>query len=277
MSSFAFTKLTCQSIKTTDIPDEAMLAVLSQRFALGVLFGSREAVPFISNSVASYVRYLNSTTDDCTWQYTTYPSEPVLSHAAAEFMHRDERSLFHLLHHLANKILSGFIDAGEVGELIGRLLLLISRDYAAILAYDIQISTRLPDLLPNRSVPFPRLDTKFFPYLRPVPLLDVLNILFGHQWSSAASNSSETEEERNTRERLIKSTFERAYISCSHWTVMTEDIGPLSKDTSAEDWLKGYFLRGIAVQCRHDQPLIDAVIPIMLLNDEDQHVAMFTV
>ncbi|KAK7435425.1 hypothetical protein VKT23_019686 [Stygiomarasmius scandens] len=279
MSRFALAKLTYQNVMG-QTPSEGLLAVLSQRFALGVLFGSWESVPFISNSIASHMRILASTTDDCTWQCTTYPSEPVLSHAAAEFMHRDDLTLSSLLSLLANKILSGLIDAGEFGELIGRLLLLISRDYAAILAYNIPISGSLPDdLLPpiHRSVPFPYnpdSDTQFFPYLQPVPLLDVLNILFGPQWSSAAQNSSETEEDKKAKEKWIKSTFGRAYISCSYWTLMTEDIGPLPGSITSEDWLKAVFLRGAATQCRRDQPLIDAVIPIMYLDDKYQYVGM---
>jgi hypothetical protein len=225
MSRYARTKLTYQNTVDQTVPNEAQLAVLSQRFALGVLFGSQKAVPFISNSIASYMRILASTTQDRIWQKTTYPSEPVLSHAAADFMHRGEDSLHCLLKTLAAKITSGLIDAGEFGELIGRLLLLISRDFAAVLAYkEIEISSSLPDdLLPSvpHSVPFPTSKTDFFPYLRPVPLLDVLSILFGPQWLSG----NETEEQE-----LIKSTFARAYISSSYWVVFNKNIGPLPND-----------------------------------------------
>ncbi|KAK7461510.1 hypothetical protein VKT23_008684 [Stygiomarasmius scandens] len=277
MTRFAITKLTCQSFQSFQtgeaIPDVAMLAVLSQRFALGVLFGSYGTIPFISKSVASHMRYLHSTTDDCSWQYTEYLSEPVLSHAAATLMHKNKGSLSSHLRILIQEIRSGLIDAGEIGELLGRLLFLISRDYAAILAYDIKVSEPLPDdLLPptHRSIPFPCLDTPFFPYLRPVPLLDVLNILFGPDWSSTPWDKHE--EDPDAKERWIKFTFGRAYISCSHWVVMTKDVGPAT--TSAENWLKGHFLCGSAVQCHHNQPLIDAVVPIMLLDDKGQYLGM---
>jgi len=229
MTRFAITKLTCHSSLRDDIPVAAMLAVLSQRFALGVVFGSYGTIPFISESVASHMRYLHSTTDDCSWQYTEYLSEPVLSHAAATLMHKNTGSLSSYFYILEEVIRSGLIDAEEIGELLGKLLFLISRDYAAILAYNIEDSEPLPnDILPptHRSIPFPRLDTPFFPYLRPVPLLDVLNILFGLNWLSTPWDS--TEEDPNAKARQIKSAFGRAYISCSHWLVSEEDIGPVT-------------------------------------------------
>jgi hypothetical protein len=226
MSSYAVRKLICQESTRTiqDTPSEALLAVLSQRFALDVLFGSQKAVSFISKSVASYMRILLSTTEDRLWQWTTYPSEPVLSHAAAEVMYTREESLGHLLGVLSSKILSGLINAGEFGELLGRLLILISRDFAAIRIHEAKISGSftLSDAILSsisQSVPFPDSGTKSFPYLLPVPLLDVLSILFGHECLFGS-------EKKPAEKELIKSTFARAYVSFSHWVVFTQNTGP---------------------------------------------------
>ncbi|THU92121.1 hypothetical protein K435DRAFT_217025 [Dendrothele bispora CBS 962.96] len=266
MSSFAIMKLTYTKDLTSEITEHARLAVLSQRFALRVLFGHKDAVSFIDNSIASYMRVLLSTTEDRLWQESVYPTEPVFSNAAAQLMYQQVNSLQLFLSCLNTKILSGLIDAGVLGELISRLLILISRDWAAIITHCIEVDGPKPDLLPSayRSPPFPSSsDHQYFPYLKPVHLLDVLNILFGYQWSPGHPQAEE-----------IKSTFARAYISASHWLTMTRDVGLLPVKTTAEEWLKSLFLRGVAIQCRHDQPLIDKVIPILFLNESGQYDGM---
>ncbi|KAG8218115.1 hypothetical protein J3R82DRAFT_3637, partial [Butyriboletus roseoflavus] len=58
------------------------LAVLAQRFGLDICFGHQDAVHYVETSVASHLRVCITTTDDCLWSYTTYPSEPLLSCAA---------------------------------------------------------------------------------------------------------------------------------------------------------------------------------------------------
>ncbi|THV07003.1 hypothetical protein K435DRAFT_418125 [Dendrothele bispora CBS 962.96] len=265
MSKFALTKLINSDVNRINsaqmISDEMALAVLGQRFAIDFLFGAWEAVPFVDTSVASHMRVLTSTTEDRSWRYTTYPSEPVLSNAAAQFMYMEEQTVSRLSRTLVQNIVDGLVDAGEVGELMSRLLILISRDFAAILNYRIQIAGDSPkSRSPPLSQRFPSSHGDFFPYLRPVPLLDVLDILLGLEWLSECKED-------------IVSAFKRAYISASHWNVLSKDIGPLLNVT-ASDWLKSYFLCGVAVQCRHDQPLIDKVVPILFLNPAGQYDGM---
>ncbi|THV07007.1 hypothetical protein K435DRAFT_418238 [Dendrothele bispora CBS 962.96] len=262
MSKFALTKLINSDVNRINlISNEMALAVLGQRFAIDFLFGAWEAVPFVDTSVASHMRVLTSTTEDRSWQYTTYPSEPVLSNAAAQFMYMEEQTVSWLSRTLVQTIFDGLVDAGEVGELISRLLILISRDFAAILNYRIQIAGDSPkSRSPPLSQRFPSSHGDFFPYLRPVPLLDVLDILLGLEWLSEC------------REDIV-SAFKRAYISASHWNVLSKDIGPLLNVT-ASDWLKSYFLCGVAVQCHHDQPLIDKVVPILFLDAAGQYASI---
>jgi hypothetical protein len=150
MMLFAIQKLCCDEKMNST---EAKLAVLSQRFALGVLFGSRHGVPFVGSSIAAHMRVLLSTTEDRMWQYSSYPTEPVLSNAAAHLMYAEKTSLRSLLECLNQEILNGLIDAGTFGELMSRLIILFSRDLAAIFAYNITFEGTIPDLLPaaNRS------------------------------------------------------------------------------------------------------------------------------
>ncbi|KAF8490025.1 hypothetical protein BU17DRAFT_72728, partial [Hysterangium stoloniferum] len=62
------------------------LALVSQRFALDVVFGHPETVEYVETSVASHMRFCISVTEDRCWKETCYPSEPLLSHAAADVM-----------------------------------------------------------------------------------------------------------------------------------------------------------------------------------------------
>ncbi|THU76758.1 hypothetical protein K435DRAFT_133037 [Dendrothele bispora CBS 962.96] len=265
MTAFALLKLACGRVDHRNLTPDVSLAVLSQRFALRIAFDTKEAVSLIENSVSSHMRYLLSTSQDQTWQYTLYPVEPVLSSGAAEFMYMDQQHLSIALWHLIRKATStGVIDAGELGELISRLLILISRDLATIVIEEIPVACKIPDNLRSacQSLRFPSLsDKEYFPYLKPVRLLDVLAVLLGPKWSSE-------------HDEKIKNIFERAYISASQWITMTDNVGPLPHDIEPEEWLRLFFLRGVAIQCRHDQPLIDKVIPVLFLDASNHYAGM---
>ncbi|THU90511.1 hypothetical protein K435DRAFT_257388 [Dendrothele bispora CBS 962.96] len=220
MTQFALTKLAGKVIRPRNHSTDVSLAVLSQRFALRIAFGTEEAVSLIEDSVSSHMRYLLSTSKDGTRQYAFYPVEPVLSSAAVEFMYMHNSFLSTALRHLVQEVVAGVIDAEEVGELISRLLILISRDLATIVIEKIRVGCTIPDNLRSACQPlrFPSLsDKEYFSYLKPVRLLDVLAVLLGHKWSSG-------------HDGYIKSTFERAYISASQWIAMTDDVGPLPDD-----------------------------------------------
>jgi len=68
--------------------EEQALAVLSQRFALYIAFGSPEAAEFMDLAISSYMRICLSVTSDGSWHYTSYPSEPILSCVAASLLYR---------------------------------------------------------------------------------------------------------------------------------------------------------------------------------------------
>ncbi|KAK7458702.1 hypothetical protein VKT23_009702 [Stygiomarasmius scandens] len=257
MSRFALSKLLC-SQEESGLGTEACLALLSQRFSLDVVTGNEKTVSFVNTSIARHMRYLFSTSDDCYMQHTVYPTEPVLSQAAAMSMHSHQNSLCAVLEALRNGISSSLIQPGELGELLSRLLILISRDFAAIGAYRIRVEIKpdIPKEYFKHSQPFPSTPAlKYFEYSKPVPLLLVLSILFGDDWITPD----------------IQKTFARAYISATHWIRREGNIGPRSDEDkiSAEAWLKNLFLRGIAIQCYQYQPLIDGVIPILLLDSSN--------
>jgi len=214
MSRFALSKLLCPQ-EESGLGMEACLPLLSQRFSLDVVTGNEKTVPFVSTSIARHMRYLFSTSDDCYMQHTIYPTVPVLSQAAAMFMHSHQANLCVTLEALRNGISSGLIQPGELGELLSRLLILISRDFAAIGTYWIRVAVKpdIPKEYFKHSQPFPSTPAlKYFEYLKPVPLLLVPSILFGDNWITPDTQK----------------TFARAYISATHWVRGEGNIGPCS-------------------------------------------------
>ncbi|KAI6118232.1 hypothetical protein F5141DRAFT_1097127 [Pisolithus sp. B1] len=103
------------------------LVVLSQRVCLNITFGHHEAVEFVESAVASHLLVCIAITDDRNWSFTTYPSEPFLSCAAASLLH-EEGNLDIFLKALEVKVLSRMIDVGKSGELASRLLWLLAKD-----------------------------------------------------------------------------------------------------------------------------------------------------
>ncbi|KAH7884939.1 hypothetical protein F5I97DRAFT_1300844 [Phlebopus sp. FC_14] len=75
--------------KPTFDPKDAhqAFAVLAQRFGLDIAFGHRDAVRNVETSVASHLRVCIKPTEDRIWSYSSYPSEPFLSCAAASLLH----------------------------------------------------------------------------------------------------------------------------------------------------------------------------------------------
>ncbi|KAK7452686.1 hypothetical protein VKT23_012087 [Stygiomarasmius scandens] len=263
MTAYALDKLLCRQGGSSPGDAYAYLALLGQRFALKVNNGSHRARSFVSKGIANHMRYLVYTTEDCLTQCSDYPSEPVLSHAAASYMYTSAGNLNMLLSVLKDQISSGLIQAGELGELMGRLLILIGRDFAAIRAYGIEVEAKpvFPERYHQYYKPFPSTPgLEYFAYLKPVPLLLVLCILFGDEWIMPDH---------------IKA-FERAYVSASHWIRITENVGPFPDAESKQDCLEDLFLRGIGIQCWHEQPMIDGLWPILFLKDTDEYDGMST-
>ncbi|KAF8586048.1 hypothetical protein K439DRAFT_1003314 [Ramaria rubella] len=175
------------------------LALLSQRFALDIIFGHPKAVQHVDEAVASHLRICITTTEDRSWRFTAYPSEPLLSHAAAEEMWRNS-TLTNALAHLKTQLERGMIEKGKNGELVSRLLLLLAKDSCA---------KRLDGLGP-----------KMLRYCCPIPVRWWLEELFGpNVWPKDEAQRKAAEE-----------AFASATINFSHWISMSERIIPVSSD-----------------------------------------------
>ncbi|KAF8512027.1 hypothetical protein BU17DRAFT_69389 [Hysterangium stoloniferum] len=199
------------------------LALVFQRFALDVVFGHLQTVKYVETSVVSHMRICISVTEDRSWKETCYPSEPLLSHVAADVMWEWDHVLPDVLFHLKNHIESGMIDIGKNGELVCRLLLLFAKDH-----YLSRSSTGIP------FMDTPEVEDGHLRYCSAIPVNEWLTRLFGKKaWP--------TDMEQNVRARQ---TFNHYEVNFSHWGA------------------KRLYFRTSAVQCADRQPLIDQLIII---------------
>ncbi|KAG1729995.1 hypothetical protein EDB19DRAFT_2012466 [Suillus lakei] len=236
----------CKS-KTFDpnVPDQA-LAVLSQRFGLDICFGHPDAVSHIETGVASHLRICFLTTPDRAWSFTGYPSEPILSCAAAILLHGTPDHLTQALVVLRQKIDGGMVEIGQSGELTSRLLLLLAKD---LFVRTHPSKNVIQDLYYSGDGSAELIDCQ------KVSVIEFLEYLFGPTFWSGVKEA--------------KKAFRHAYINFSHWVSMTEFISPpndpkrtAAGQLSAEEWTLRHWHRTSAVQCCHLQPLVDKMIPI---------------
>ncbi|KAK7467627.1 hypothetical protein VKT23_004681 [Stygiomarasmius scandens] len=267
MASFAKVKLTLKDERNWNMSDESQaVAALGQRFLLPLMMDNEETVDYIQDAVAQHMRVVLGTSEDGERILSSYPSEPVLSQAAAELLHSSSTSLCNAIDVLSRKMEGGMFDKGQASELVSRLLLLICRDLASTrFNHDGYTDDAVAKLRNPLSVAkWPILEPSFS-YLTPIPLLDALCMLFGNAWM-----------EHDTGENGVKMKdkihpFRNAYISASHWVSMSVSVGK-RKDMRSEDWLKYHFIRGAAVQCYYNQEDIDHVIPIAFRLDNGEIV-----
>ncbi|KAH7884825.1 hypothetical protein F5I97DRAFT_1929649 [Phlebopus sp. FC_14] len=223
--------------------DDHQLALLAQRFALHVSFGHPDSVAYVDSAVASYMGVCVAVTPDRVWKYTRYPSEPLLSCAAAQALHKPSKVLGNALQLLATKVNQGMIEKGGRGELASRVLLLLAKDLWVRRQY------QTDDWLANEHNY--TVETAELKDCSMIPVIDFLKFIFGNEVCP------------NEHEDFITRHFSKARINFSHWISMDAHIGKS----------QGASLETSAVQCCHTQPLIDKVIPIYFDDNESCRVS----
>ncbi|KAG9310693.1 hypothetical protein JVU11DRAFT_9287 [Chiua virens] len=221
-----------------------VLAILGQRFGLKVALGHPDSVEHLENGVASHLRICLSTTLDRTWRWTDYPSEPLLSCVAAKLLHVHPDKLDTALTTLMQRVNSGMIDMGQRGELASRLLWLLAKD--------LFVRTRA-----NSEVrETPSTWDEHLVDCQMIPVVDWLEFVFGPRiWDDQTAKKAPG---------LARKAFENVYLNFSHWVCMEASIaGSKAGDELRLDlWTQRHWQRTSAVQCCHQQRLIDKVIPI---------------
>jgi hypothetical protein len=174
-----------------------VFAVLSQRLCLEPAPVGSEAIELADRSVAYHMRLLTGISDGRRTFYTYSPSEPILVLGAVNNLYNtmDDKRFGRVLDTFSNHLCSaGLVEKGLIGELGTRILLILARDFATRVERE-----RVPNLC------------------KPVPLLTVIDTLFGNT-SWTAEHGSEYNE-----------AFGTAYVNFTHW-IVTKDPLPEMPD-----------------------------------------------
>ncbi|KAG8708853.1 hypothetical protein FRC08_018675 [Ceratobasidium sp. 394] len=186
---------------------------------------------------------------------TAYPSEPLLSCAAARLLYpvRDPASdkffetIGQALVRLEVAVVEHTIDKGLAGELVSRLVFLIGKDVAIRASHVTPASEASTD---------PSLVSEELLDCKPLSVIQYLTVLFG---------------EDAFRGKDLHS-FDGWYINFSHWIGLDENIGFTRGNNEAEmkAWLLFHWKRTSALQCHHAQNAIDKVIPMYKLRQPSE-------
>ncbi|KAH8109489.1 hypothetical protein DFH11DRAFT_1731084 [Phellopilus nigrolimitatus] len=189
MVTLGQTKLVREKFHNTEAQ---LLAILAQRFCLNLVLGHPLTLDFEKEGVASHMRYLIATTENRDMLFSTYPSEPFLSHCAAELLWSSNRVLRSAINVLTSRLERGMVDKGKTGELVARLLLSFAKDICC------------------RKL---EMDEQHLQYCRSVGLISWLEALFGgHIFREKVLS------------QRVDALFGNMEVNFSHWIGMDENI-----------------------------------------------------
>jgi hypothetical protein len=196
MVRLASSKLTNTEVFNDQNKDH-VFAVVSQRLCIEPVLVGSEAIQLADRSVSHHMRLITGISGDRRAFYTYSPSEPILVLGAANILYNtnDGRRWRRVLDTFSKQLCSaGLVEKGLTGELGARVLLLLARDFAAPMADQY-----------NRNL------------LKPVLLLDMLDVLFGNiTWTG-------------TDRKKYNMAFEAAHVNFTHW-IVTKDPLPETPD-----------------------------------------------
>lgn len=171
-----------------------------------------------------------------------YSSEPILAEAAANLMQQlrmtkqsnDDYPKDRIANILKRHIDNGLVSKGELGELIGRLLLILAIDHAQEVTQGIY--------------PPPH-------WSKPVSLIDFMKSLLG-------TKNYEERVQRcvpdNSSGVAFEDYFQNSIIRFTHFTRADDDSGVTTEAACAA------FVRGLGVQCDHLQQSADAALSVLI-------------
>jgi hypothetical protein len=180
------------------------------------------------------------------YMHSGYPSEPLLAEAAARRMAkisvhdhdengRGDAMARKLLPHLR----SGLVDKGERGELVARLLLMLTQDKAVEVqhARAKELSNAYGKVL----------------YSSEVPVNDFMKTLLPYAWEEIRQSTPD-----NCDGQTFENAFNDAVVRFTHFGRAGDDYAISSAAACAA------FIRGMAFQCRSRQGLIGIMVPVLL-------------
>ncbi|CAG8634928.1 12267_t:CDS:2, partial [Ambispora gerdemannii] len=239
---FAMEKILCNREKVRYIYEKRdtiietvteALAILGPRLYLEISSLSQQA----SKLVSSHMRILRHVDEERESLVTTSPSEPILAEAASHIMNYP--GIFvQVLNHLVNSIRSHVVvNAGDQGELVGRILCLLAVDKAIQSKYEC-----------------------WNMYSQSITVQEFLDALVGSQ--AFEKLKSVLDEQANSNNSVM---LRNSKIRFNHFVYV--DF------TSTRMNLIDFFFRGAAILCKRNQKgTTDLIIPIAMVQDDETPV-----
>ncbi|EIW78405.1 hypothetical protein CONPUDRAFT_138698 [Coniophora puteana RWD-64-598 SS2] len=225
----AYQKLFCSTQFTSNNVND-VFAAFSQRVGLD-LTHSAESNRIAIEAVRSHMRMLFAVVDR-TYIETRVPSEPILALAAAQAL-RPSESLKTAINTLFQKLLlqGHIMDRGVQGELYARILLTLARDAA----------TQACNVGPDKNYFVVVNDAMHF--VATITLAGLLTELHGDK------------KEDPTYKNLLQMA-QKKHVNFTHFVHLNQMIGNFSAE-----YLHYLWDRQCAIQCAHNQPVVDIIIP----------------
>ncbi|PLW53972.1 hypothetical protein PCANC_06860 [Puccinia coronata f. sp. avenae] len=236
----ALENLLCSSMTgCIEITESRTLALLGPTIGVPLHGHARQNAQLIA-SHAAHCGHIDANRD-C--QYSFYPSQPIYTLAANNYMQKNEDVLILCINSLTDNLSEGHIGPGEVGEIASRIILLCAINKTAA---DMKAAKETPgNMIPIERVSFPD----------PVPVTKFLKTLTGLRAEELPLGPIHADHKRKLldqgmmfwnhfMDRSARPTTE-AFLECLH--------------------------RGVALQCRPKQEEFNQVLTIYLKDpSEDQ-------
>ncbi|EIW79657.1 hypothetical protein CONPUDRAFT_155053 [Coniophora puteana RWD-64-598 SS2] len=262
----AFMKL-FRDVQFAPANEDHVFAAFSQR--VGLELASSEAATRIAlEAVRSHMRFLLSVVDR-TFIETTVPSEPCLALAAAQVLRPTSEDFGVALQTLVDTLIlqETVLDRGVQGELYARILLIMARDKATDKGGPIQdyyINTTaagthvqtitLADLLIQLHGDGLEMNQQQGQGLQKQQARHKEGALDGDNEDDASEEDESEDDQRKLYQNLLAAAQER-HVNFTHFIHLEESVGNLSGD-----FLHYLWDRQCAIQCSHNQPVIDIII-----------------
>ncbi|KAF8343845.1 uncharacterized protein EI90DRAFT_3284422 [Cantharellus anzutake] len=222
----------------------SLIAALGVRIGITFDHTTQASMTMESELVESHMRVVYAIPKHCEFMHTGSPSEPILAEAAARHLNYpfDHGGIEqHGPEILAQAFKKGLLAKGEHGELCGRLLVTIAHDVA--LKRQHSQSRAIGN---HPSNPYFHQPVHVLSFLQALFTDDIFHdiILGAHSVTAKADVPT------------LGTAFAESYIFFSHFA-LAEDSEMLSAPNLAVA-----LLRGMALQAKDNQNLIDAVIPV---------------
>ncbi|KAH9900744.1 hypothetical protein C8Q73DRAFT_722479 [Cubamyces lactineus] len=242
----------------------AQTAVLDVRIMLSFEPSREAARRHEEQLVASHMRIAYSVPKDRIYLRSGYSSEPILAEAAARQLHewrrqclglgpsatginvvdrlRDTTDIGPAVQILRKSLDHDLISRGDVGEIVGRLLLLLARDSATC-------ATSSDSDDPHFSNPVPVTTL----------LVQLLSEAFAKDVLTSKPDNLPANDPRG--DLTFAEAFKDAVVNFTHFAKWADDSA-LSQDTAL-----GCFIRSMAVICRNNAATVDIFIPVLMNKD----------